>query len=130
MDVTNKLKLFTPIDTVFWIFAAGIGFWMLFTGSSGEATSAILEIEGTERYHLNLASFGPVTLKNQHPPVEIVITADGVAIASSACPRKICVSQGAIRKPGQMIICVPFKILIYIPNVRKDESTTPTIITG
>jgi len=37
-----------------------------------------------------------------------------IRVASSDCPKRICVNTGWIRTPGQVIVCVPNKVLIQI----------------
>ncbi len=39
---------------------------------------------------------------------------EAVRVKKSDCPRKICVNRGWIKIPGQVIVCVPNKILIEI----------------
>jgi hypothetical protein len=37
-----------------------------------------------------------------------------IRVKKSDCPRKICVNTGWIKTPGQIIVCVPNKVLIEI----------------
>ena len=48
----------------------------------------------------------------------IVKIEDGkIAIVEADCPDKVCVKTGAISNAGEVIACVPHKILILIRNV-------------
>ena len=47
-------------------------------------------------------------------PSEIVLDAEGVRMASSPCDSQRCVYSGAHRHAGDMIACVPNRILITI----------------
>ena len=43
----------------------------------------------------------------------VLVIKDGVAwVSKSSCPRKICIKTGKINQPGQVIACVPNKVLI------------------
>nr|WP_278428711.1 MULTISPECIES: NusG domain II-containing protein [Caldanaerobacter] len=39
----------------------------------------------------------------------------------SECPDKICMKEGFIDKPGQSIICLPFRIVVEIQGVKNVE---------
>ena len=43
-----------------------------------------------------------------------------IRVRESDCPRRICVNRGWIKAPGQIIVCVPNKVLIEIKR-----ATTP-----
>ncbi len=46
---------------------------------------------------------------------ELVAIRDGhVSVGISPCPRKICILQGEISRPGQWIACLPNRIFIRI----------------
>ncbi len=49
----------------------------------------------------------------------VVMTEEGVRIAHATCPDKICVHMPAISEPGEMIVCLPNKLLLEIV----DDST-------
>lgn len=49
-----------------------------------------------------------------------------IRVASSDCPKKICVNTGWIRTPGQVIVCVPYKVLIEISA--KDSSFLDAVV--
>ncbi len=38
----------------------------------------------------------------------------GVRVAKSDCPRQICVAAGWVRTPGQVITCVPNRVLVKV----------------
>lgn len=45
----------------------------------------------------------------------LIRVADGkVYVAESDCPDKLCVRQGKIEKPGQMIVCLPNRVVVKI----------------
>ena len=43
---------------------------------------------------------------------------DTIAISAADCPDKICVKTGAISQPGEIIACLPHKLIIEIKTAR------------
>jgi hypothetical protein len=52
----------------------------------------------------------------------LVIDDQGVRITSSPCPRKICISMGTVRHAGDLLACVPNRILVYIDSPAAEEA--------
>jgi hypothetical protein len=46
----------------------------------------------------------------------LVIDDQGARITSSPCPRKICISMGSARHTGDLLACVPNRILVHIDS--------------
>ncbi len=44
-----------------------------------------------------------------------------IRITSSECPRKICVESGWISSPGQSLICIPNRTVVFIRGHEKDK---------
>lgn len=47
-------------------------------------------------------------------PEKVEVQGKRIRIIQSPCPDQICVRQGWISSPGQSIVCVPGRIVIYI----------------
>ncbi|MDH3999076.1 MAG: NusG domain II-containing protein [Desulfuromonadales bacterium] len=46
---------------------------------------------------------------------------DGAArILASPCPRKICISMGSVQRSGELLACVPNRILVRIEGVAEE----------
>ena len=52
----------------------------------------------------------------------LVIDDQGARITSSPCPRKICISMGTARHAGDLLACVPNRILVYIDSPAAEEA--------
>lgn len=50
----------------------------------------------------------------------VEITADYVKMVHADCPDRLCVRQGKISKGGQVIVCLPNKIIVRIQNAEYD----------
>lgn len=84
---------------------------------------AIIEIDGLEygKYDLKTVNNKTLELKVSENAVSIVEFKDGkVRIKEANCPDKVCVKTGWISKPGEIIVCLPYKIVIKVSGERQD----------
>lgn len=54
---------------------------------------------------------------------QLVIDGQGVRITASPCPRKTCLSMGTARHAGDLLACVPNRILVHIDNSADGNSS-------
>ncbi len=90
-----------------------------FLPKSGEWV--IIEIHNKPQARLRLKENQYYTITGVKGKTEIEIKNQCVRIIDSCCPHKICVHTGWISRPGQIIACVPNKVLIYISGSADDE---------
>ncbi len=64
----------------------------------------------------NLSFDGPLG------PTRLVIDDQGVRITDSPCPRKTCISMGPARHTGDLLACVPNRILVRIDSPADPEA--------
>jgi len=77
-----------------------------------KATSAIIFEDGRPITELNLLQNKIVTLPSKQ--LEIEVNEGRVRVARSNCPKQVCVRSGWIKESGEIIVCVPNKILIEV----------------
>jgi hypothetical protein len=53
----------------------------------------------------------------------LVIAADGARITASPCTLKVCMGMGPARHPGDLLACLPNRILVHVEGQR--ETSTP-----
>jgi hypothetical protein len=53
----------------------------------------------------------------------LVVDDQGARILSSPCPRKICISMGSARQTGDLLACVPNRILVRIDSPVDEEAS-------
>lgn len=63
-----------------------------------------------------------ITLKNKLGYNEIEISNGSVRILDADCPDKICIKDGAIREPGQILVCLPNKVVVEITGEKTQEN--------
>ena len=51
----------------------------------------------------------------------LVIDEQGVRVLESPCPRKICLSMGVAKHTGDLLACVPNRILVHIDGAAGEE---------
>jgi len=51
----------------------------------------------------------------------IEITADGVYMSDSTCRNQDCVRMGKITRPGQMIVCLPNRVMVRLEGQARGD---------
>ncbi len=125
------MKLFKPGDILLGLILIGMGHFVMFWFDPGgtDSQKVLVQINDNVKYELTLSKEQTIRLKEFDPPVEIEIHNNAIRIIRNDCVQKICLKMGYISKPGEMIVCVPKKILIYIP-FSNDQHRTIKAITG
>lgn len=106
------------------IIAVGYG-WKLYNDSrySNKEGIAVIEINKKVYGSYELKKVQDDVIKLELPDGEqsIVEFKDGkVRIQEADCPDKVCVRTGWISKPGEMIVCLPYRIIIKISGDKQD----------
>lgn len=124
-------KLFKPGDILLGISLIVIGYLVFFWFKpfSGSQSEALIQIDNNLKYELDLEKNQIFNLKEFDPAVVIEVHNQAIRIVRNDCDKKICLKMGFISKPGQVIVCVPKKILIYIPT-DNDQHQSIKAITG
>jgi len=78
------------------------------------ATTAVVFKDGQPVAKLNLMQNRVFTLPSKE--MEIEVNEGRVRVASSTCPKQVCVHTGWVKEPGEVIVCVPNKILIEVQS--------------
>jgi len=90
------------IAGIVWLAAAPKGTRVVVT--SGDQTCFVAELDQSHSVDLD----GP--LGKTH----LVIDATGAHVTSSPCPRKVCISMGPVKHSGDLLACVPNRIMVRI----------------
>lgn len=87
--------------------------------SRGDGISVVVTVDGQEygRYSLN---------KNQEININdtnVLVIQDGEAYMTEAeCPDQICVNMGHISSDGEMIVCLPNRVVVLVEDAGADGS--------
>jgi hypothetical protein len=84
----------------------------------GSGGYALISVQGVQEFRKSLKTDQVFTVKGAVGEMTIEIADGSVRVTDSDCPKKLCVRQGKIRQIGQIIVCVPSKISIWIEGKR------------
>ncbi|MFZ0392019.1 MAG: NusG domain II-containing protein [Calditrichia bacterium] len=112
----SGFQFFRPGDLALVLLLIAAPLYAIFqlNGAPGNDRQVIVEIAGQQQYVFPLQNNKTIPLDSFTRPVILQIENGSVRISENFCPKKICIQTGAIENPGQMIACVPLKLLIYI----------------
>lgn len=82
--------------------------------SSAEKKIAVVKVDGVIEYELDLTEEKIFTIESSIGKNILEVKGGAVRVIEADCPDKICVKHGAIKNFGEVIACVPHKILIEI----------------
>jgi hypothetical protein len=97
---------------------AGIG-WL----AMGPAGSRVVVTSGDETcFVASLGQSHSVELPGPLGKTHLVIDERGAYITGSPCPRKVCLSMGPAQHGGDLLACVPNRIMVRIESPSAEEA--------
>ena len=118
----SVLKLLTTGDKVLVVMLIFLGIFSTFFINikrlPGEMCS--VEVSGKNTNQLKLSESQIFSVTGPRGKTQIQIKDNKVRVTNSACREKICVRSGWINKTGQIIVCVPNKVVIKINGEKHD----------
>ncbi|MBN1997159.1 NusG domain II-containing protein [candidate division KSB1 bacterium] len=110
------VKHLTIGDKILLFFLAVLtvtGFLLTNTLRSG-GLFAEIQVNGRHVATLSLLEDRQITVPGWIGPVEISVRNGKISVLSSPCLWKICVRSGPVSKAGDIIVCIPSKLVIRI----------------
>ncbi|KYO64782.1 NusG domain II-containing protein [Thermovenabulum gondwanense] len=93
-------------------------------GMDNNPTYAVIEVNGKFFQKISLGSNGP-QLKVEVPGIMgvsvVEIDKNRVRMLESPCKDQLCVQQGWIEKGGEMIVCLPNRVVVKVLKEKKDD---------
>lgn len=84
---------------------------------SQEGAKAVVQLGGRERQEIDLSRDQEFWVGDPEIGRNLVRVEDGaVMVVQAECPDKICVHTGPISQEGEVIVCLPNGVIIYIPQ--------------
>ncbi len=119
------LKKCDKIIALIVIFIAAASYAVIsFTAFSDAAKSAEVYVGGELYGEYDLQEIKTerhVRIKTENGENLLELTNDGARMLDASCPDKKDVKSGKITKPGQVIICIPNKVLVKLVGDGKDK---------
>jgi hypothetical protein len=81
----------------------------------------IIEVAGRMVHQLNLNEAREISVAGPIGTTRVKIDHHAVQVISSDCPEKLCIKTGKIRHAGEIIVCVPNKVVVKITEKRKTQ---------
>ncbi len=102
--------------------AAIIGVWLGFrAGSRGTASMVRVTVDGKEFGSYSLSEDGEIPISNGNKVTNTLVIKDGKAdMIEADCPDKLCVHQKAISAKGEMIVCLPNKVVAEVVSSEEE----------
>lgn len=91
------------------------------SGNDGNKT-VVVSIDGKKEAEYPLNKDGTHILHGSHLGTNKLVIKDGEAyIEEASCPDKQCVKQGKISKAGEMLVCLPNRVVVKIIHANEEE---------
>lgn len=88
----------------------------------GNKLKAVVTVDGREFASFPLSEDKEIVIHGALGMDNTLVIREGkAAVTDSKCPDKLCVYQGPIERPGQMIVCLPNRVVVEIKG-DADES--------
>ena len=96
------------------VLAAGALLWQQLSKQPG--AEAVVTVDGAEVWRAPLAKEAQWDYIGDDGQVgnRVVIEDGTVRVDSADCPDKVCVNTGRIRSDGEMIVCLPHKLIVRV----------------
>ncbi|MDZ7360082.1 MAG: NusG domain II-containing protein [candidate division KSB1 bacterium] len=75
---------------------------------------AVITVGNHEIAAVNLADSSDFKVHGALGEMALRVENNGIRVRRSACPNQVCVKQGAARRPGEMLVCVPNRMIVFI----------------
>lgn len=117
-----KRKRNTILFLLLLVILIMIGFLIqkFFFGKSG--TRAIIEQNGENIAELDLSKNTELVLNDGNGGSNTITVSNGqISVTDANCPDLVCVRTGSISKTGEVIACLPHKLIITISSGQTDS---------
>ena len=77
-------------------------------------TTAVVEVDGVTICRLDLSVDRHQTVSGPLGETDVQVQDGRVRVAESPCPHRICVRSGWVTRAGDMIVCVPNRVIVRV----------------
>ena len=88
---------------------------IFYAGNRKAAKEVLVTVDGQAVATLDLNKDTDMMINGYHGGTDHLIIKDGYAsITDASCPDKVCVRTGKIHKTGELIVCLPNRVVVSI----------------
>ena len=114
---------FTPADKVLIgaLLLVALGSYPLVRRINGAGESIQIEVDGEAYTQLSVHDDQSVLVPGPLGNTKVVVQEGETFVEASPCRAKICVKTGRVSHGGQMIVCVPNKVVVRVVGKKNQE---------
>lgn len=112
-------KIFRKSDAILLfavVLIAAAGFLIFSLSHSGTGSFALVTVDGEEYAELPLYDDAELDIVSPYGVNHLVIQSGEVCVSHADCPNQVCVNTGKISEEGELIVCLPHKVVITIES--------------
>jgi hypothetical protein len=87
--------------------------------------TAIIMVNNREAARMELSNPSDFKVQGALGEITLQIENNGIRVRRSSCPNQVCVSQGAVQRPGEMLVCVPNRLVVLLRGDAKPFDRIP-----
>ncbi|MBT9175725.1 MAG: hypothetical protein DDT20_00025 [Firmicutes bacterium] len=118
----------TPLDKKILLFAVVvallIGAWVAYRRFAVEPGGlAIIEVNNREVQRVQLRpgeTARRFTVRGTRGMLLIEVEGEYIRVVTADCPDKVCIGMGRKSRPGEVIVCLPNRVIIRIEQLTRD----------
>lgn len=81
---------------------------------AAEDVIAVITVGNQQIAAVNLADSADFKVQGALGEMALRVENKGIRVRRSSCPNQVCIQQGAARRPGEMLVCVPNRMIVLI----------------
>ncbi len=112
----SGIKLFKAGDLIICLTVIAVAAVLLFFPFIGkESRMLAVSVDGSKQFYA-LDENREITIENNGILLTVTVSSGTAFVSSSSCPDGICVATGKISKSGQIIVCAPANVAVWIED--------------
>ncbi len=104
------ILLLISVAGISWVTASPVGSRVVVT--SGDETCFVADLDQQHEVDID----GPLG------KTRLIIDEQGAYVTGSPCPRKVCISMGPAKYSGDLLACIPNRIMVRIESPPDEEA--------
>lgn len=109
------------VAAMFVVFASASVWLPSLAPENHQARLAQVTIANRRARDIDLRHPQTVSFQGLRGEIIVEVTGQRIRVRSSVCPNQFCVKQGFVSRPGQMLVCVPNRLVVLITGAQQNE---------
>jgi len=87
--------------------------------------TAIITVNNREVARMELSNPSDFKVQGALGEMTLQVENSSIRMRHSSCPNQVCVRQGAAQRPGEMLVCVPNRLVVLLRAYAPPSDRTP-----